>query len=182
MPKRGAIALLLTTIALALLLSFKTPAEVPLVQDGAVVTTQASPTPAAATPAPTAAPVAVDPPAAATPAPTAAADPTAPAAAETPTATTGYRDGVVNGPAVQIRWGSVQVRVSISGGAITDVTALQLPTGDPHSSEISERAAPVLRSAALAAQSAEITILSGATYTSLAYAQSLQAALDSARA
>lgn len=183
MPKRGAIALLLTTLALALLLSFKTPAEVPLVQDGAVVATPASPTPPAAA---TAAPVAVDPTAAATPAPTAAADPTAPAAAETPTATTspttGFRDGIVDGPAIQIRWGSVQVRVTISGGAITDVTALQLPTGDPHSSEISERAAPVLRSAALAAQSAEITILSGATYTSLAYAQSLQAALDSARA
>jgi len=186
MPKRGAIALLLTTLALALLLSFKTPAEVSQVQDGAVVATPASPTPTAATPAPTAAPVAVDPPATATPAPTVAADPTAPAAAETPTATTSpttaYRDGIVDGPAVQIRWGSVQVRVTISGGAITDVTALQLPTGDPHSSEISERAAPVLRSAALAAQSAEITILSGATYTSLAYAQSLQAALDSARA
>ena len=86
------------------------------------------------------------------------------------------------GPAVQIRWGIVQVQVTISGGVITDVAALQLPTGDPHSSEISQRAAPVLRSAALAAQSAEITILSGATYTSLAYAQSLQAALDSARA
>lgn len=186
MPRRGSIALLLTTLALALLLSFKTPAEAPLVQDGAVVATPASPTPTATTPAPTAAPVAVDPPAAANPPPTAAADPTAPAAAEEPAATTspttGYRDGVVDGPAVQIRWGNVQVRVTISGGAITDVTALQLPTDDPHSSEISQRAAPVLRSAALAAQGAEIDVLSGATYTSLAYAQSLQAALDSARA
>jgi len=178
MPKRGAIALLLTTLALALLLSFKTPAEVPLIEDAAVVAGAASPAPTVA-----ATPVA-DLPAAATPAP-ATTDPVTPAA-ETPTATTSptaaYRDGTVAGPAVGIRWGAVQVQVTISDGVITDVTALQLPTGDPHSSEISERAAPVLRSAALAAQSAEIDVLSGATYTSLAYARSLQAALDSARA
>ena len=177
MPKRGAVALLLTTLALALLLSFKTPADVPLVEDGAVV--------AGASPAPTAAatPVA-DLPAAATPAP-ATTDPVTPAAG-TPTATdsptAAYRDGTVAGPAVEIRWGAVQVQVTISDGVITDVTALQLPTGDPHSSEISQRAEPVLRSAALAAQGAEIDVLSGATYTSLAYAESLQAALDSARA
>jgi uncharacterized protein with FMN-binding domain len=182
MPKRGALALLLTTLALALLLSFKTPAEVPLVEDAAAVAGAASPAPTVA-----ATPVA-DLPAAATPAP-ATTDPVTPAA-ETPTATptatssptAAYRDGTVAGPAVEIRWGVVQVQVTISDGVITDVTALQLPTGDHHSCEISERAAPVLRSAALAAQSAEIDVLSGATYTSLAYARSLQAALDSARA
>lgn len=184
MPKRGAIALLLTTLALALLLSFKTPAAVPLATGGAL-TGVATPAPAAAdTPAATAAPVAADPPAATT-APAAAADPTAPAAAATPApaaAATGYRDGTATGAVVDTRFGPVQVQVTISSGVITDVTALQLPTGDPHSYQISQRAAPVLRSAALAAQSAEITVLSGATYTSLAYAQSLQAALDSARA
>lgn len=186
MPKRGAIALLLTTLALALLLSFKTPAEVQLTVDGAALGGAASPAPGVAdTPAATSAPVAL-----ATPAPTATADATDPPAVSDPAATpattavpaSAYRDGTVDGPAVQIRWGVVQVQVTISGGVIADVTALQLPTGDPHSSEISQRAAPLLRSAVLAAQGAEIDVLSGATYTSLAYARSLQAALDSARA
>jgi uncharacterized protein with FMN-binding domain len=176
MPRRGAVALLLTTLALALLLSFKTPAE----PSSATIVAEAgsaSPTPAIAdAPAATAAPAADDG-AAATPVPTAAvtAEPPAEAAAA-------YRDGTVTGSTVQTRFGPVQVQVTISGGVITDVVALQLPTGDRHSLELSQRAAPVLRSAALAAQGAEIDVLSGATYTSLAYAQSLQAALDSARA
>jgi uncharacterized protein with FMN-binding domain len=73
-------------------------------------------------------------------------------------------------------------KVTISGGAITDVTALQLPSGDQHSADISSRVEPLLRSSALVVQGAEIDVVSGATYTSLAYAQSLQAALDAARA
>ncbi len=178
MPKRGAVALLLTTIALAVLLSFKTPAEVPVATGGAAIVGTASPagvaspTPAAAdTPAATAGPAAVE-------RSTASAAPST-SASPVPAA---YRDGTVSGTAVQTRFGPVQVQVTISNGAITDVTALQLPSGDRHSYEISQRAEPLLRSAVLEAQSAEITILSGATYTSLAYAQSLQAALDAARA
>jgi uncharacterized protein with FMN-binding domain len=95
---------------------------------------------------------------------------------------TTYRDGSYDGAAVRIRWGSVQVRVTIANGAIADVAALQLPTGDGHSADISWRVEPILRSAALASQSASIDVVSGATYTSLAYARSLQAALDAARA
>jgi uncharacterized protein with FMN-binding domain len=91
-------------------------------------------------------------------------------------------DGTIVGEAVGIRWGTVQVQVTIADGRIVDVAALQLPTGDRHSLAISERAEPVLRSAVLEVQSADISVLSGATYTSLAYAQSLQSALDQAQA
>ena len=88
----------------------------------------------------------------------------------------------MTGTVVGTRWGVVQVQVTIAGGVITDVTALQLPDGDQHSAQLSQRAEPQLRSSALAVQGANVDIVSGATYTSLAYAQSLQAALDSARA
>jgi uncharacterized protein with FMN-binding domain len=81
---------------------------------------------------------------------------------------------------VSTRWGSVQVAVTLESGQITDVQALQLPDGDRRSASISQRVEPVLRSQVLSAQGADIDGISGATYTSIAYARSLQAALDSA--
>lgn len=77
------------------------------------------------------------------------------------------------------RYGSTQVQVTITNGRIISVTALQLPTGG-RSGQISQYVEPVLSSEALSAQSANIDIVSGATYTSEAYAQSLQSALDQA--
>lgn len=82
------------------------------------------------------------------------------------------------GPQVVLAHGIVQVRVTVSKGRITDVTALQLPHDNPHSWSGSTAAAIKLRSEALTAQSADIDIVSGATYTSRGYARSLQAALD----
>ncbi|MFN8632112.1 MAG: FMN-binding protein, partial [Chloroflexota bacterium] len=84
----------------------------------------------------------------------------------------------VTGPTISTRWGPVQVQLTVANGKITDVTALQLPTGG-RSGRISQQCEPTLRSQALAAQSASIDGVSGATYTSIAYARSLQAALDS---
>jgi uncharacterized protein with FMN-binding domain len=84
------------------------------------------------------------------------------------------------GTAVQTRFGAVQVQVTVSGGTITDVTALQLTDDDRKSVQISNRAAPLLRSEVLAAQSADVQTVSGATVTSNAYLTSLQAALDAA--
>ena len=81
---------------------------------------------------------------------------------------------------VSTRWGTVQVEITVDGGQLTDVAALQLPGGDRRSASISSRVEPTLRSQALSAQSAEIDGVSGATYTSVAYSRSLQAALDSA--
>jgi uncharacterized protein with FMN-binding domain len=82
---------------------------------------------------------------------------------------------------VSTRYGPVQVQVTLSGGRITDVSALELPTDRARSAAISNAAAPILRREVLAAQGASIDIVSGATYTSEGYARSLQAALDAAR-
>ena len=101
-------------------------------------------------------------------------------ATEAASATTSAADGTYTGSAVSTRWGDVQVQVTISGGTIADVTALQLTDHDGRSIQISNRAEPVLRSEVLQAQSASVAMVSGATYTSAAYLQSLQSALDQA--
>jgi uncharacterized protein with FMN-binding domain len=92
----------------------------------------------------------------------------------------GATDQTVKGSVANTRWGPVQVQVKISGGRITDVTTLQAPAGNRRDKEINDYAVPVLRKEALAAQSADIDTVSGATVTSNGYQQSLQAALDSA--
>ena len=74
------------------------------------------------------------------------------------------------------------MRVTISGGRITDVAELQSPGGRSRSVQISKVSAPILRSETLTAQSAKIHTVSGATYTSTGYKQSLQSALDLAHA
>jgi uncharacterized protein with FMN-binding domain len=91
----------------------------------------------------------------------------------------GYADGVYLGSAEYTEWGDVQVQVTISDGAITDVAAVQYPTGRK-SSSINNRAVPMLEAEAVTLQSADLDVVSGATYTSRTYADSLQAALDQA--
>jgi uncharacterized protein with FMN-binding domain len=86
----------------------------------------------------------------------------------------------VTGDTIQTRWGPVQVRVTLKNGKITDVTAVSYPSDNPRDQEINSYALPQLRREALAAQSARIDSVSGATYTSDGYRQSLQSALDSA--
>jgi uncharacterized protein with FMN-binding domain len=83
--------------------------------------------------------------------------------------------------AVSTRYGPVQLKVTISGGKITDVQAVQLPSSDPKSNEISSVAVPQLRQSALTKQSASIDAVSGATYTSDGYKSALQSALDKAQ-
>nr|WP_306422856.1 FMN-binding protein [Paenarthrobacter aurescens] len=85
-----------------------------------------------------------------------------------------------DGASVQTRFGTVQVQVTIQSGKITEVTALQLTDAERKSAQISSRAAPVLRSEVLQAQSANVQTIGGATVTSDAYLTSLQAALDAA--
>ena len=93
----------------------------------------------------------------------------------------GTFSGQVTGSAVDIGYGTVQVQVTIQNGAITDIQPIQLPGGG-HSGQVSSYAAPQLRSEALQAQSAQIDTISGATYTSEGYIQSLQSALTQAGA
>jgi uncharacterized protein with FMN-binding domain len=84
------------------------------------------------------------------------------------------------GDAVSTRYGNVQLKVTVSGGKITDVQALQVPQSDGKSVEISNFAVPQLRQSALTKQSANVDAVSGATYTSAGYKQALQSALDKA--
>jgi uncharacterized protein with FMN-binding domain len=86
--------------------------------------------------------------------------------------------GTATGDAVATQYGNVQVRVTVRNGKIVDVEGLQLTGNDPRSAQISGYAAPVLQQEALTKQSADVDAVSGATYTSAGYVQSLQSALD----
>ena len=115
--------------------------------------------------------------------PTAAASPSAtPSATPTPSASPSPTalSGTFTGADFPNRFGDVQVRIVISNGHITDVQAVQLPTDRAESAYISQQAGPWLRTEALQAQSANIDIISGATYTSQSYQQSLESALQQA--
>ena len=187
-PKRAVAALVVTALGLVLLFSFKTPSQPATAASagGSVVAVGQPSAAATATsdPLATSAPTATRAPTATATAPDAAGDTSAapatpsPVETATPPATTG--DGQYTGDVVNTRYGPVEVQVTISNGKIVGVTALQLPANDPRSAQISEYVEPILRSSALQAQSAQVDLVSGATYTSDAYARSLQAALDQA--
>ncbi|BEL02425.1 FMN-binding protein [Actinoplanes sichuanensis] len=84
------------------------------------------------------------------------------------------------GQTAQTREGDVQVVITVADGKITSVAVPVYPTGSRRHDEISARAVPELVEATLAAQGADIDSVSGATYTSGGYKQSLQSAIDSA--
>jgi uncharacterized protein with FMN-binding domain len=86
-----------------------------------------------------------------------------------------------DGTTVRTRFGPIQIRISVDGGTITDVTTITVPTGDARTDQINAAALPKLRERALAAQSADIETVSGATYTSAGYRESLQAAIDKSK-
>ena len=180
-PKRGAITLVATTLAVILLISFKTPDAVTL---GTVSTTgssngtKANPTLGSASisrPSSNAAAIATPAPTTATTPATGAPSPTT----ATPAPTTATGPATVTGKVVSTPYGQVEVRITVDNGKITDVQALKLPTNG-NSGQISDYVKPILASEALQAQSANIDIVSGATYTSMGYARSLQSALDQA--
>lgn len=94
----------------------------------------------------------------------------------------GLTDGTYTGQAADTRFGPVQVQITVSGGAITDVQVPQYPSESGRDQQINSRALPVLVKETVQAQSAEVDMVSGATYTSTGYRTSLQSALDQARA
>lgn len=100
---------------------------------------------------------------------------------DTPAAS-GPADGSYTGSTIRTRFGNVQVAVTIASGSISDVTALRLTDADGRSVQISNRAAPILRNEVLSSQSAQVSNVSGATYTTQAYLASVQSALDQAGA
>jgi uncharacterized protein with FMN-binding domain len=155
LPKRGVIGGALTALALALILSFKTPEASGLAtlnsNGGTSATSNGG---------------------------TSATSNGATSGSGSGTGTKSTYTGQLTGQAVQIPFGTVQVQVTMQNGKITDVQTLQLPSGQFRSQQIGQYAAPQLRSEVLAAQSAQVNTISGATYTSEGYLQSVQSALD----
>jgi uncharacterized protein with FMN-binding domain len=110
-----------------------------------------------------------------------AASGSSPAAAEgSPSPAGSGAAGTVTGKAWPTIYGPVQVRVTISGGRVTAVTATEYPTGTPRDQQINAYAIPDLNTETLKAGDADIDTVSGATYTSQGYRGSLQSALDQA--
>ena len=157
LPKRATLALVITAVALALLLNFKTPAATTPTSLLAAADTAVTSTTAA-----TAGAVA--------------------AATGSAANSVGLKAGTYTGSAVSFRYGTVQLQVTVAGGKITNVQILQYPSSDPHSSQIAQTALPTLISETLKAQSAQVGSVSGATFTSQGYLSSLQSALDQAHA
>jgi uncharacterized protein with FMN-binding domain len=186
---RRFIAVFVATVAgLVILLSFKTASTKsgpPVALSG---TTPGSPEPASSPPAsaaPQSTPAGDDPQSGGSS--PAAPSPSASSAKPAPS-TTSSGTKTVTGTAVTAseggrrQFGVVTVQLTVTNGKITGATVVSWPHNDQHSSQISSFAIPVLNSEVLAAQSAQINAVSGATITSDAYAQSLQAALDKLKA
>jgi uncharacterized protein with FMN-binding domain len=93
---------------------------------------------------------------------------------------TASKPRTVAGQAIQTQYGVVQVQVVVSGPKIDNASFLQLTADDPRSQEINSQAGPILLQQTLSAQNSQIDGVSGATYTSEGYRQSLQSALDQA--
>jgi uncharacterized protein with FMN-binding domain len=113
---------------------------------------------------------------ASTPTPTQAPVPT-----PTPTVSQGrYRDGTYTGAAADASYGTVQVAAVISSGRLADINFLSYPNDRQHSVQVSSYALPILKQEAIAVQSANIDTVSGASYTSAAFIESLGSALNQA--
>lgn len=91
-----------------------------------------------------------------------------------------YKDGNYTGSVADAFYGNIQVQVVISGGKITNVIFLQYPSDRSTSRMINAQADPMLTQEAIAAQSAQVSGVSGATASSGAFIQSLQNALQQA--
>ncbi len=166
--KRIVYALMATVTGLVLLFSYRT--SVP-------------PEPASALADAPASGVAAAPKAAvASPSPTGADGSSNSSSSSTQTSSSGLRDGTFTGQAANTRYGAVQVQITVSGGVITDVQVPRYPSEGGRDQQINARALPVLVKETVNAQSAQVDMVSGATYTSTGYLTSLQSALDQARA
>ena len=163
--RRAAPALIATAGALGVLATFHSSSAKPT----ALATTAAPPTPAGS-------------PTTAASTPTTATSLPSTTARVAPTTTALPAARAVTGPDIGTRFGDVQVQAVFRGQQLIDVRAIRLPFDHERSREISDYAGPRLRAEALRAQSANIDLVSGATYTSEGYIQSLQSALDVARA
>jgi uncharacterized protein with FMN-binding domain len=172
--RRVTLAFVATVAGLVVLLSFKTagtkPTDRPVALSGATPSNDAT----AGQPAPSSQPSAAP----------STATPSTPSTSSGTNAASGPR--TVTGSSVRVSegfrtFGFVQVQVTVQKGKILKVQAVNYPNGDPQSAEISQYSIPVLGQEVLKAQGTSIDVVSGATYTTQAYAQSVQAALDKAK-
>jgi uncharacterized protein with FMN-binding domain len=118
-----------------------------------------------------------------TPKPTTTAT-TTPTPTTTPkvTSANGWKDGTYTGDSVDAYYGFIQVKAIIAGGRLTDVVFLDYPQDRSTSVQKNVRAMPILKSEAISKQSANVNSVSGATYSSEAFNQSLASALALAKA
>ena len=108
------------------------------------------------------------------------ATPTASASSSASASASGSGDGTYTGDAVETRWGTVQVEITVENGTITSADAVQFPSENPKDQQINAYAVPALNAEVVQAQSASIDAVSGATVTSGGYIESLQSAIDAA--
>ncbi|HTY72529.1 MAG TPA: FMN-binding protein [Actinomycetes bacterium] len=90
--------------------------------------------------------------------------------------TTGTK--TATGDPADTQYGPVQVQVTVADGKITDVQAVEYPQNSPRDQQINAYAIPALNQEAVQAGNANIDMISGATFTSEGYIQSLQSALS----
>jgi len=154
MPKRGLIALVLTLAGLRLIVAYSPPG-------GDIGSVDPS---AAPTDSPAAGP---------TPTPTKTPKPS-----KAPTGT--LKDGTYDGDAIQFKFGTAQVEIVVSGGVITEVKALKLPTAGGYTKRVTTFFQTDIPARIVADQGWKISNVGGATYTSRAYSQSLQSAINQA--
>jgi uncharacterized protein with FMN-binding domain len=147
--KRVALAIVSTIATLVMLLSFKTHAAAPATTPPAAVSTTGSSSSGSSSSGSSATSTAV-----------------------------GTGTKTVTGDSVNTRFGAVQVRVTVTNGKITAASAIDYPTSNPRDAQINAYAIPTLNSEAVQAGTANIDMVSGATFTSEGYLQSLQSALN----
>ena len=177
--KKIVYGILATLSGLVLLFSYRTSLGDEIVPDAAAVDAPTS-TAAGSTPSPSASTGSAD--SSSRNADSTGGSDTGSTSASASASASGLADGSYTGDAVNTRYGPVQVAITVSGGAVSDVQVVHYPSSNPRDRQINERAIPELVSETISAQSAEIDMVSGATYTSDGYIRSLQSALDEAAA
>lgn len=93
----------------------------------------------------------------------------------------GYRDGVYTGAVIATNRGNYQVQLTVSNGKLTHITMLEWPQDNPQSKRISGNALPVYTAEALDKQSADVSLISGASEAYKGFTGSLQDALNQAK-
>ena len=106
---------------------------------------------------------------------------TTPSSTAAASTSTTYNDGTFTGSAAETPYGTVQVAAVVSGGKLTDISFLQMPSDEHESLQRTNYSEPYLKQSAISTQSAKnIEFVTGATSTSYGFQESLQAALNQA--